>query len=129
MKLDLDITANMLHSLFEKIWTEGEMSNDWRCGLLIKLPKNGDTAKCDNWQGITLLSVPSKAFTRVLLNRINLRLRKEQAGFCPNRPCIDQINTLRIIMEQCIEWSSCLYTVFVDFEKASDSINREAMWK
>jgi hypothetical protein len=36
MKFDLDITANMLHSLFEKIWTEGEMSNDWRCGLLIK---------------------------------------------------------------------------------------------
>jgi hypothetical protein len=32
-------------------------------------------------------------------------------------------------MEQCIEWSSCLYTVFVDFEKAFDSISREAMWK
>jgi hypothetical protein len=36
---------------------------------------------------------------------------------------------LWIIIEQCIEWSSCLYTVFVDFEKAFDSINREVMWK
>jgi len=60
---------------------------------------------------------------------VNYRLRREQAGFRPNRSCIDQINTLRIIIEQCIEWSSRLYAVFIDFEKAFDSVNREAMWK
>jgi hypothetical protein len=100
------------------------MPNDWRCGLLVKLLKKGDTANCDNWQSITLLSVPSKVLTRVLLNRIkehvNVRLRKEQAGFRPNHSCIDQIKTLHIIIEQCIEWSSCLYTVFIDFETAFD---------
>ena len=88
----------------------GEMSIDWGCGLLVKIPKKEDTANCDNWRGITLLSVPSKVFTRVLLSRIkehaNLRLQKEQAGFHRNRSCIDQINTLWIIIEQCIEWSS-----------------------
>jgi len=119
----------MLLPLFEK----GEIPNDWKCALLVKLPKKGDTTNCDNWRGITLLSVPSKVFTRVLLNRIkehvNLRLWKEQAGFCPNCSCIDQINALWIIIEQCIEWSSRLYTVFIDFEKAFDSINREVMWK
>ena len=36
---------------------------------------------------------------------------------------------LRIIIEQCIEWSSRLYTVFIDFEKSFDSINSESMWK
>ena len=133
MKVDLNITANMLYALFDKIWNEGEMPNDWRCGLLIKISKKGDRAKCNNWRGITLLSVQSKVFTRVLLNRIkehvNQRLRKEQAGFRPNRSCIDQINTLWIIIKQCIEWTSCLYTVFVNFKKAFDSINRKAMWK
>ena len=131
--MDLDITAKMLHPLFEKIWNEGKMPNDWKCGLLIKIPKKGDTANCDNWRGITLLSIPSKVFTRILLNRIkehvNHRLRKEQAGFCPNRSCIDHINTLRIIIEQCVEWSSRLYAVFINFEKAFDSVNREAIWK
>ena len=133
MTVDLDITANMLHPLFEKIWTEGEIPNDWKCGLLVKLPKKGDTTNCDNWRGITLLSEPSKVLTSVLLKRItehvNLRLQKEQAGFRPNRSCSDQINTLWIIIEQRVHWSSCLYTVFIDFEKAFDSINREAMWK
>ena len=82
---------------------------------------------------ITLLSISSKVFTRILLNRIkehvNHRLRKDQAGFRPNRSCIDQINTLQIIIEQCVEWSSRLYAAFVDFEKAFDSVKREAMWK
>jgi hypothetical protein len=81
IKVDLDITAHMLHPLFEKMWTEGETPNDWRCGLLVKLPKKGDRANCDNWRGITLLSVPSQVLTKVLLNRIkehvNLRFRKE----------------------------------------------------
>jgi hypothetical protein len=104
MKTDLDITVNMLHPLLEKIWTEGEMTNDWRCGLLVKLPKKGDTANCDNWRDITLFSVPSKVFTRAMLNRIkervNLKLQKEQAGFRPNHSCTDRINTLWIIIKQ-----------------------------
>jgi hypothetical protein len=70
LKVDLDIRANMLHPLFEKIWNEGEMPNAWKCGLLIKIPKKGDTANSDNWWGVTLLSIPSNVFTRILLNRI-----------------------------------------------------------
>jgi hypothetical protein len=60
---------------------------------------------------------------------VNYRLRREQPGFRRNRSCVDQINTLRIIIEQRIEWSSRLYAVFIDFEKSFDSVNREAMWK
>ena len=63
------------------------------------------------------------------LEKNNFSRRTEIPGFLPNRSCIDQINTLWIIIEQCIEWLSRLCTVFVDFEKAFDSISREAMWK
>jgi len=44
-KVNLDITENMLHLLFERIWKEGEMPNDWKCGLLIKIPKKGRYCK------------------------------------------------------------------------------------
>ena len=54
-----------------------------------------------------LLSIPSKVLTRVILNRIKVAvdeaLRYEQAGFRKDRSCIDQIATLRIIVEQTIE--------------------------
>lgn len=56
-------------------------------------------------------------------------MRDEQAGFRKDRFCIDQIATLRIIVEQTIEWSSSLYVLFVDFEKAFDSLDRKVLWK
>jgi hypothetical protein len=57
-------------------------------GLIVKLSKKGDLQICDNWRGITLLSVPSKVFTKILLKRIDEKidekLREEQAGFIHN---------------------------------------------
>ena len=80
-----------------------------------------------------LLSIPSKVLTRVILNRMKVAvdeaLRDKQAGFRKDRSCIDQIATLRIIVEQTIEWSSPLYLLFVNFEKAFDALDREAMWR
>ena len=38
------------------------------------------------------------------------------------------ITTLRIIIEESLEWNSPLYINFVDFEKAFDSIDRDVLW-
>ncbi|VDO87756.1 unnamed protein product [Schistosoma margrebowiei] len=45
------------------------------------------------------------------------------------RSCTDQIATLRIIVEQSIEWNSSLYINFIDYEKAFDSVDRTTLWK
>ena len=75
----------------------------------------------------------SKVFCRVILERIKAaldeKLRDEQAGFRDGRSCTDQIATLKIIVEQSIEWQSSLYINFIDFEKAFDSISREVLWR
>jgi len=55
-------------------------------------------------------------------------LRKEQAGFRHNRSCIDQINTLRVIIEQSVEFQSPLYMLFVDYQRAFDSLSRAWIW-
>ena len=56
------------------------------------------------------------------------QMRDEQAGFRQERSCVDQIATLRIIIEQTIEWQSSLYLNFVDFQKAFDSIDHQVLW-
>nr|KAG5710957.1 hypothetical protein BaRGS_013691 [Batillaria attramentaria] len=110
-----------------------QLNNDWKEGYLIKLPKKGDLSNCANYRGITLLSVPGKVFNRILLERmkgaVDPLLRDQQAGFRQNRSCVDQIATLRIIVEQSLEWNSPLYINFVDYEKAFDSVDRETLWK
>ena len=54
-------------------------------------------------------------------------LRDEQASFKKERSCDDQIATLRIIVEQSIEWQSPLYKCFLDFEKAFDSFDKDSI--
>ena len=87
----------------------------------------GDLSNCDNWRGITLLSIPSKVFCRVLLKRIDcaldVKLRQEQAGFRKGRGCIDQIFARQNIIEQRIEWNVPLYINFIDFKKAFDNVH------
>jgi hypothetical protein len=132
LKADIDTTVNLLHPLLEKIWTEEKLPKDWKQGLIVKLPKKGDITNCNNWRGITLMSVPSKVLSRIILNRIKEsveeKLRKEQAGFRKHRSCVDLINTLHIILEQSAEWRSTLHLTFIDSEKAFNSVNRRVMW-
>ena len=55
-----------------------------------------------------LLSIPSKVLTRVILNRMKVAvdeaMKDKQAGVRKDRSWIDHIATLRIIVEQAIEW-------------------------
>jgi len=86
LKVDPEITAEMLYPLLEKIWKEEKISEDWEEALIIRIPKKGDLSYCNNQRGFTLLSIPSKILTRIILDRIQnmveQHLRKEQAGFC-----------------------------------------------
>ena len=74
----------------------------------------------------------SKIFNKILegiKNVMDRGLRKEQAGFRHSRSCIDQINTLRVIIEQSLELQSPLYMLFVDYQRAFDSLNRAWIWE
>ena len=55
-------------------------------------------------------------------------LRKEQEGFRHNRSRVDQINTLRVIIEQSVEFQSPLYMLFVDYQRAFESLSRTWIW-
>ena len=127
-----EVIVHQLHHLLNLIWTTEEIPMEWKKGLLVKLPKHGDLSQCSKWRGITLLSIPSKVLTRIILERmkksIDQKLRDEQAGFRKERSCTDQIATLRVIVEQTMEWQTPLYVCFIDFEKAFDSVDRQAIW-
>jgi len=133
LKADLETSTEILYHLFQKVWKTEQIPQDWKDGFIVKIPKKGDLSDCKNYRGITLLSIPGKVFNRIILERlraaIDSNLRDEQAGFRKDRSCTDQIATLRIIVEQSIEWNSPLYVNFVDYEKAFDSVDRQTLWQ
>ncbi|VDP29925.1 unnamed protein product [Schistosoma mattheei] len=106
-KADIRVTTTMLHIAFREIWEDEQVQTDWKEGKLIKIPEKEDLCKCDNYRGITLLSVPGKVFNRVLMNRmknaVDAQLRDQQTSFHKDRSCTDQITTRRFDVEQSIE--------------------------
>lgn len=133
LKADVETSSQMLYDLFGRIWKEENVPGEWKEGHLVKIPKKGNLSLCDNYRGIMLLSVPGKILNQVIWQRlkaaVDAELRDNQAGFRQNRSRADQIATLRIILEQSQEFKSPLYTVFLDFEKAFDSLDREVLWQ
>ena len=133
IKADIETTTSVLHSLFSNSWEKEEVPAQWREGIVIKLPKKGVIRVCNSYRGIMLLSEPGKVLNRIILGRVreavDPKLRDHQAGFRRNRSCADQIASLRIIVEQSIEWNSTLYINFIDYEKAFDSVDREILRK
>ena len=87
---------------------------------------------CDNFRGISLLSVPGKVISRIIQNRLKVIdgvLRESQCGFRKGRGCVDQVFCLQALIEKAHEFNSPLYLCFIDLTKAYDSVNRTALWK
>ena len=124
--------VKQFHLLINAIWKEQCVPEDWKKSLIVKVPKKGDLTQCDNYRGISLLSVPSKILCRVLIDRlksgVNEMISQEQAGFRSGRGTSEQIFALRNILEQFHEWQAPVYINFVDFSKAFDCIIRERLW-
>lgn len=59
----IEVTAEMLHVLFRKSWEEEHVPMEWKERHLFNIPKKEDLGKCENYKGITLLSILGKFST------------------------------------------------------------------
>ena len=106
-------------------------SGSWTTNIIIPLQKKGDHSLMTNYRGISLMSIVTKVYNRILLNRIrpvvDPVLRQNLAGFRKGRGCTYQIHFHRRIMEGAWNQQLPLSVTFIDFRKAFDSIDRLMM--
>ena len=100
-------------------------------GCILPIPKKGDLGLAKNYRGITLTSIAAKIYNALLRNCIELKidniLRKNQNGFRRNRSMTLQILTIHRILEGAGAKNLLATLLFVDFNKAFNSIHRGKM--
>ncbi|MBF2449421.1 reverse transcriptase family protein [Listeria seeligeri] len=93
--------------------------------------KKGDKTLLKNYRPITLLSHVYKLFSRVVTNRLAIKLDEyqppEQAGFRKGYSTVDHIHTVRQIIQKTEEYNQPLSMAFVDYEKAFNFIETWAV--
>ena len=67
-KCQPELAVEILLPLFAKVWNGEGISSDWSKEVIIPIPNKGTLSDCNNWRGITLLSLPSKSSVRLLWN-------------------------------------------------------------
>jgi hypothetical protein len=114
----------------------GDFPLGWKTSMLHMIYKGkGDKRDPVNYREISLLSTLSKVNMGVLARRLNDRIEKRgvisecQMGFRKGRRADDNIFILRTITDKYLSWKrGKVYWIFVDLQKAFDTVVREALW-
>lgn len=120
--------------LFNIVLSSGIFPNIWNQGLITPLHKSGDKFDPNNYRGICVNSNLGKVLCMIINHRLlqllteNNVLSKSQIGFLPNYRTTDHIFTLSTLIDTQINKNkSKLFSCFVDFKKAFDSIWHEGL--
>lgn len=121
----------ILTRLFNTAAREGRIPADWEIGIILPIHKKGNNRDCNNYRGITLLSVVAKIYERLLEGRLKRIIEPEidesQCGFRRGRSVQDHIFAIKQMMEK--KCTDNIYLAFIDLEKAFDSIPRRLVWR
>ena len=130
----LELYPHIILTLFNTILEKNITIGEWTRGIITALHKKGSMSDPGNYRGISLLSCLGKFFTAVLYNRLlkfslkNKILTPSQLGFVPgNRTSDAHIIIHNLVQKQCHKEGGRLYSCFIDFSKAFDTIPRDKL--
>ena len=122
-------STKILLELYDRVWTEGKMPQDWRHSIVKPVLKSGkDPQAISSYRPISLTSTVGKIMEKLVTNRLTYYVEKNkllanvQSGFRKGRSTTDHI----IRLQDTINKYNCSrgYTaaVFIDFQSAYDML-------
>lgn len=128
------LLAGTVAALFNACAQVGSLPPAWALCAITPIHKSGPVTDPGNYRGIAVGTVLAKMYATLLNSRLtrwaeanNLRAAG-QAGFREDHRCSDHLLVLRTVIEQQRSVKAPLYTCFVDFKKAYDSVPRDLLW-
>ena len=126
-----EVVIDWLLEILQEVWRTKQLPSEWKKSILVPVHKKKDRKICDNNRGISLLSIPGKVLSLVLLDRLETiivpQLMEAQCGFRKGRGTVDQIWATRQIIERATKYQGTVHLCFVDLTKAYDSVDHSAL--
>ncbi len=133
LKVGYKTLMKPLQKLLQLVFDSRHFPSPWKRGIIVKIFKSGDSYSPDNYRGVTLSSVLGKLFTLIMTNRLqtdletNDKLHPAQSGFRKDHRTSDNLFILSQIVKFYKNKKKPIFSCFVDFRKAFDMVNREAL--
>ena len=134
LKNSYDILNEQMLSIFNAIHRYSDYPACWALATVVPLFKSGDVSNVSNYRGISLISNFAKLFDTLIDFRMqqwlrNVNLDTEfQFAYKSNRSTADAVFVLSALIERQKRHRGKLYCCFVDFSKAFDRVNRDALY-
>ena len=132
----LSAKPEIIKKLFNSILKYPMVINKWHISMISPIHKSGSKMDPDNYRGISLISCFAKNFCAILNKRLlkyaveNKILSKGQLGFLPDNRTSDALLILyNLIDYYCHKNKKYIFSCFVDFSKAFDTIPRQTLFK
>jgi hypothetical protein len=81
-----EASCSQIHELICSMWNKEELPQQWNESTIIPIHRKGDKTDCNNYLGISLLSIAYKIVSNILLARlipyVSEVIGDHQCGFC-----------------------------------------------
>ena len=123
------IISPILTSIINKSLQQGKFPTLFKLARVIPLHKGGSKSDINNYRPISILSLLSKIFERIVYNQLYSFLEKykilspNQYGFRKNRSTIQAVIDQLEFIYQNLDQNKTVVSIFMDFSKAFDCID------
>ena len=136
IKCLVETMPDIVLKLFNSVFDSNTKIEQWTMAIITAILKSGSRMDPANYRGISILSCLGKLYSAILNKRLlkyaidNNILKSEQLGFVPgNRTSDAHLILYSLIQRYCHQKNEKIFSCFVDFSKAFDTIPRDLLFQ
>ena len=122
-----------LTEIANDLYNSDDIPEELTKSMFVPIPKKPGMLKCEQYRTISLMSHVIKIFLRVILKRIRRailpEIAPEQFGFVKDASTRNAMFVFRTIAERMLQVDKPLFLCFIDYSKAFDEEQHEALFK
>ena len=122
-----------LFLIFKRSLHYAEIPMDWKAANIVPIFKGGSKQEVKNYRPVSLTSVVSKLFEKIIKDHIqryldrNRLIRNTQHGFMPGKSCLTNLLEFLSYCTEEVDEGHCLDVIYLDFNKAFDKVSHNGL--